>query len=67
MSNALPPAHKMWDNNDYQMMAEKPNNGINRPVYYLEYIRKHGNIVPKETEDDICEEDKQSGLPESEG
>lgn len=49
MKRPLPPSNRSyWLPGDYQDMAEKPNNAVVRPSYHMEYIKKYGNIYPKE-------------------
>ena len=56
MKRPLPQGNRSyWLPGDYQEMAEKPNNAVVRPSYHMEYIKKHGNIYPKEqNHEDIC-------------
>ena len=59
MKRPLPQSNRSyWLPGDYQEMAEKPNNAIVRPSYHMEYIKKHGNIYPKEQKhENICREE----------
>lgn len=58
MSKIPKATRSYWGQGDYDTMINHPSKADVRPPYHMEYIKKYGNIYPKEQEhEDIRREE----------